>query len=89
MKLVTRTKCINRMLTDTNPVTLPLFILCITSHFLPNNSLSLYLHGAVNSQHHWLFSTQKEKTPNPQSRKWRTQKSSSIPSVPVSKAQVE
>lgn len=79
MKLVTRTKCIDRMLTDTNPMTLPLFILCITPHFLPRTILlSLNLHSAVNSQHHLLFSTQ-EKTPNPQSRKGGAQKSSSVP----------
>lgn len=35
MKLVTRTKCIDRMLKGTDLVTLPLFILCITSHLLP------------------------------------------------------
>lgn len=79
MKLVTRIKCIDRMLTDTNPTTLPLFILCITPHFLPQtNLLSLKFHSAVNSQHHLLFSTQ-EKTRNPRIRKGGTQKSSSIP----------
>lgn len=89
MKLVPRTKCINRMLTGTNLTTLPLFILCIAPLFLPRMILlSLNLHSAVNSQHHLLFWTQ-EKTPNPQSRKGGPQKSSSVPSVPQSKAQVE
>lgn len=81
MELVT--KYVDRMLTDTNPSTLPLFILCITPHFRPRMILlSLNLHSAVNSQHHLLFLTQ-EKAPNPQSRKWGTQKSSSVPLCPI------
>lgn len=80
MELVT--KYIDRMLTDTNTSTLPLFILCITPHFLPITILlSLNLHSAVNSQHHLLFLTQ-EKTPNPQSRKWGPKRAALFPSVP-------